>query len=115
MVLLFSVPWSLALAVLVAVRGEDRRVKPWFVLLCLWCAALAGGLWVEATQPENALLAARFNMTSGMALAITALVAARAMFGLGLNLLLALLVAVTAATHVATLWATKAFFTGEYL
>jgi hypothetical protein len=53
----------LVFGALVVALGQDRRVKPWFALLCLSCAVLALGHHVETASLRYTFLAALLDAT----------------------------------------------------
>jgi|GEM_PF-5270955 len=69
--LLLATALSLLAGGFVAVFGEERRVRGWFLILCVSTALLTTGLWVELYRPEYAFFAARLNVTMALVLAFT--------------------------------------------
>jgi hypothetical protein len=106
---------SLAMAIAVSLFGDDRRVKPWVVTMCLACAALSAGLWIEVHVPRYAVLSARVNMTAALVLAGSAVISARTMIVLPTSRVLLAVLAIAGLLNVATVWATDLYFSGELL
>jgi serine/threonine-protein kinase len=106
---------SVAMALAVALFGEDRRVKPWFVATCISCAALSAALWIELNVPDWSFLAARVNMTAALALAASGLMSTRAMSSLPASRPVVMLLACAAVLNLATVWATDLYFSGAVL
>ncbi len=106
---------SVVMAIAIALFGEEPKVKPWVVAMCLACAALAGGLWLEVHVERFSVLAARVNMTAALALAGSALVAARVMGRLPASRAVVALLAIAALLNVATVWATDLYFSGALI
>jgi class 3 adenylate cyclase len=114
-VLLFSALLSIAMGWFVAVVGQERRTKVWFLLLCASTACLSVGLWVEINLPNWAFAAARANMTSAFMIAAMGLMSARAMCGWKLNTTVVVLLTLASVVDIATVWATGIYFTGELI
>lgn len=113
MLLLISAALSLAMGIFVAVKGQEPRVKFWFLVLCVSAAAVSAGLWVEVNVEAWTYEAARVNMTAGLALAVAGLLSARVMCGLPFHLPVILLLGAGVVVNLATVWLTDAYFTGE--
>jgi len=106
---------SIAIAIAVALFGEERRVKPWFVAMCVACACICAGLWVEIHVPAWSLLSARVNMTAALGLAVAALIATRTMSALPVSRPIVALLVGAGALNVATVWATDLYFSNTLL
>ena len=57
--LLGSAVLSIVMGILVYFVGQERRVKQWFLLLCVAAASLTFGLWIEVNVPQLSFAAAR--------------------------------------------------------
>jgi len=75
---------SIVMGILVYFVGQERRIKGWFLLLCIAAAALTFGLWIEINVPNWSFAAARLNMTSALLMAIFGLASVRTLCGLPL-------------------------------
>jgi len=106
---------SIVMGILVYFVGQERRIKPWFLLLCIASALLTFGLWVEINLPTWSFAAARLNMTNALFIAIFALVSVRTLCGLPLRAPAVALVATAAAVNIGTVWLTEGYFTGKLL
>jgi class 3 adenylate cyclase len=106
--------FCLATGAVVGLSGEEPRVKLWFVALCVSCAAVCAGLWVEVHLEAWSLLAARVNMTAAVAAGGCGLVATCVMCRLPLNRPLLFLLAAATVFNVATVWVTDMYFTGAF-
>jgi class 3 adenylate cyclase len=102
----------LGMGAIVALSGDEPRVKWWFGLLCLSCAAVCGGLWVELHVPRDSFLAARINMTAALLATSSALVAVCRMCRIPLHRPLLVLLGSAALVNVATVWVTDIYFRG---
>jgi class 3 adenylate cyclase len=111
--LLLAAILSLVVGALVAVSGDERRVKLPFAVLCVACAALCTGLWVEITQRPWAFAAARLNMTASPAITCAALLAINRMLRVPLHRWALLILGGAVASNVVTVWFTDAYFTGD--
>ena len=96
----------------VGTAGQERRAKIWFLLLCVSTAALCIGLWIEVNVPNQALLAARANMTSALMIAAMGLLSARAMCRWRLNTVAMILLTLASVVDVSTVWITDVYLTG---
>lgn len=103
---------SLMLGIAVAVFGQERRVKLWFFLLCVSCAVLTAGHYVETTSERWTFLAARIVMTTALLTAVTGVISAAIMCGIKLYKRLWLVVVAAAAFNIITVLATDWYFTG---
>lgn len=115
MLLLISAALSLAMGVFVAAKGQEPRVKFWFLVICVSAAAVSAGLWVEVNVEAWTFEAARVNMTAGLALATAGLLSARVMCGLPFHLPVMLLLGAGVVINLATVWLTDAYFTGALI
>ena len=106
---------SIVMGILVYFVGQERRVKGWFLLLCIAAAALTFGLWIEINVPNWSFAAARLNMTSALLMAIFGLASVRTLCGLPLRAPAVALVAAAAAVNITTVWLTEVYFTGKLL
>src|SRR5687768_13508738 len=106
---------SVTMASVVALFGEERRVKLWFVTTCVACAALSAGLWVEVHRPDWTVAAARVNMTAALVLAASGLLSTLAMARLPVSRTIVAVLGAAAAVNLATVWATDLYFSGEIL
>jgi len=113
MLLLVGALLSVEMGCFVAVAGQERRVKLWFLLLCASTTALSIGLWIEVNLPNWMFAAARANMTSALMIAAMGLMSARAMCGLKFNFTVAALLILASIADIATVWVTSIYFTGE--
>ena len=106
---------SIVMGILVYFAGQERRIKGWFLLLCIAAAALTFGLWIEINVPNWSFAAARLNMTSALLMAIFGLASVRTLCGLPLRAPAVALVAAAAAVNISTVWLTEVYFTGKLL
>ena len=113
--LLGSAVLSIVVGILVYFVGQERRVKQWFLLLCVAAASLTLGLWIEINVPNWSFAAARLNMTSALLMAIFGLASVRTLCGLPLRAPAVALVAAAAAVNITTVWLTEVYFTGKLL
>ena len=103
---------SVLLGVIVVLFGQERRVKPWFALLCLSCVALTLGHLVETTSLEYAFPAARVVMTAAVVAALAGAMSAQIMCGMKPSRPVFVLVAVAALINIVTVVLTDWYFTG---
>jgi tRNA A-37 threonylcarbamoyl transferase component Bud32 len=106
---------SVTMASVVALFGEERRVKLWFVTTCIACATLSAGLWVEVNRPDWTIAAARVNMTAALALAASGLLSTLAMARLRVSRPILAVLGIAAVVNVATVWVSDLYFSGEIL
>jgi class 3 adenylate cyclase len=100
---------------LVVALGQDRRVKPWFALLCLSCAVLALGHLVETTSLRHTLLAARIVMAAAVVAALAGAMSAQIMCGMRPHRPLWIAVVVAGLLNVVTVLLTDWYFTGQVI
>ncbi len=96
----------------VTLSGEEPRVKRWFFVMCLSCASVCIGLWVETRQERWAMLAARVNMTAALLAAGTGLLAVCVMCRLPVKRAILWLLGIAALANASTVGITDAYFTG---
>lgn len=113
--LLGSAFLSILMGTLVFFVGQERRIKEWFLPLCLAAAVLTFGIWIETNVPSWSFLAARINMTTALLVAIFGLLSARALCGLPLRAPAVALVVTAAVVNISTVWLTEIYFTGKLL
>ncbi len=104
---------SLVVGTLVAVSGEERRVKVPFAALCLGCVMLCTGVWIETTQRSWVFVGARLAMTAGLLVTGAALLSMKRMLRVPVHMPAILLLGTAAAVNVATIWVTDVYFTGQ--
>lgn len=115
MLLLFAAAVGVAVGVLFSLFGQERRVRPWILVVCLSAAAVCAGLYVEMNVPEHAFLAARVNMSSAVVLASAAAISVERMIGLRTSRVILTGIGVAVVATVVTVWMTDLYFTGEYI
>lgn len=113
--LLFAAGLSVVAGALVALFGQERRVRWWFLVLCAAAAGVTTGLWIEINVPEHAFLAARLNMSTAIVLVLAACTCALIMCGARWNRFALAALGVATVLVVATVWASDLYFTGEYV
>jgi hypothetical protein len=102
--LLFAALLILGIGGLVAASGEERRVRLWFGLLCIACATVCIGLFVETRFEPWALLAARVNMTAAFAATTCGLVSVAVMCRMPVAPIARVVIALAALANLVTVW-----------
>ncbi len=108
----FAAILIVGMGVVVAFSGEQRQVRLWFALLCLACAAVCVGLFIEINVERWALLAARVNMTAAFAATTCGLVSAAVMCRMKVSRFAKLAIAAAAVANVTTVWLSDRYFSG---
>jgi class 3 adenylate cyclase len=111
--LLFAALLILGMAGLVAASGEERQVRLWFGLLCVACATVCVGLFVETRFEPWALLAARVNMTAAFAATTCGLVSAAVMCRMPVVPVARVVIALAALANLVTIWLSDLYFSGQ--
>ncbi len=111
--LLFAALLILGMAALVSASGEERQVRVWFALLCLACAAVCVGLFIETRSEAWALLAARVNMTAAFVATTCGLVSAALMCRMPVVRPARVAIALAALANLGTVWLTDVYFSGR--
>jgi class 3 adenylate cyclase len=113
--LLGSALLSIVMGTLVFFVGQERRIKGWFLLLCVAAAMLTFGIWIEINVPNLSVPAARLNMTNALLIAVFGLLSVRRLCGLPLRAPTVALVVAATAVNIGTVWLTEVYFTGKLL
>jgi len=103
---------SLVMGVAIVIFGQEKRVKLPFFLLCLSCAVLTAGHYVETTSERWTFLAARIVMTTALLTAVTGVISAAVMCGIKLYRWLWAVVVAAAAFNMVTVLFTDWYFDG---
>ncbi len=113
--LLFAAVLSVLAGGFVALYSQERRVRGWFLLMCLSMAAVLVGLWVETHSPTHAFVAARINVTLAPLAVFMSCTAGLIMCGTRWHRLPLLMLGAATALNVATVWLSDTYFTGAYV
>ena len=103
---------SIILGFIVVLFGQEKRVKPWFFLLCVSCAVLTIGHLVEITDEEHTFIAARIVMTAALVSAAAGAMSATIMCGITLHRPIWIAITAAAVINIVTVLATDWYFTG---
>ncbi|MCU0848711.1 MAG: hypothetical protein MUD12_12570 [Spirochaetes bacterium] len=106
---------SIIMGIIVVVFGQEKRVKPWFFLLCVSCAVLTIGHLVETRDEAHTFIAARIVMTAALVAAVAGAKSATIMCGITLHRAVWIAVMEAALINIVTVLATDWYFTGEII
>ncbi len=113
MQLLVSAVISLFVGFFITRFSQDKKVKPWFLLTCIFSSALAAGLWVEIKFQEWTIFAAKVNLTMALLLAGAGLISARIICGFKTQRLVLILFSAASILNIATLWFTDLYINNQ--